>query len=226
MQEAYLSEFGEILLFIIGSLLFMVVTILVASLIRPSRPNPQKLTTYESGEEPVSNAWTQFNVRFYVVALIFLLFEVEIVFLFPWATIFAKKELIQQTNGAWGWFSLLEMLLFIGILALGLACYGALFALVGVLLKRPLVVGLVFAFGWEQIALLIPGYLNRLTLAHYLQALVPHAMPASETTSLLQAVFREVPSAPASLFWLFFALAATLYLAARTVERREFVLEQ
>jgi NADH-quinone oxidoreductase subunit A len=121
MQEAYLSEFGEILLFIIGGLLFMVVTILVASLIRPSRPNPEKLTTYESGEEPVSNAWTQFNVRFYVVALIFLLFEVEIVFLFPWATIFAKKELIKQTNGAWGWFSLLEMLLFIGILALGLA---------------------------------------------------------------------------------------------------------
>ena len=121
MQEAYFSEFGKILLYIIGGILFVSVTLLAASLIRPSRPNAQKLTAYESGEEPVSTAWTQFNVRFYVVALIFLLFEVEIVFLFPWATIFAKKELIEQTNGSWGWFSLLEMFLFIGILALGLA---------------------------------------------------------------------------------------------------------
>jgi NADH-quinone oxidoreductase subunit A len=121
MQQTYLSEFGEILLYIIGGTLFVPVTLLAARIIRPSRPNPEKLTTYESGEEPISHAWTQFNVRFYVVALIFLLFEVEIVFLFPWATVFAKKELIQQTNGAWGWFSLLEMLLFIGILALGLA---------------------------------------------------------------------------------------------------------
>lgn len=114
----------------------------------------------------------------------------------------------------------------LGILALGLACYGALFALVGALLKRPLVVGLVFAFGWEQTALLLPGYLRRFTLAHYLQSLVPHAMPANETTSLLQAVFREVPSPATSLFWLFFALLAALILAARAVERREYVLEQ
>jgi NADH-quinone oxidoreductase subunit A len=60
-------------------------------------------------------------VRFYVVALIFLLFEVEIVFLFPWSTVFAKKELIDGTNGTWGWFSMLEMMVFVLILALGLA---------------------------------------------------------------------------------------------------------
>jgi NADH-quinone oxidoreductase subunit A len=121
MQESYLSEFGEILLFIIGGILFVIGGMFTSRLLRPSRPNAQKLTTYESGEEPVSSAWTQFNIRFYVVALIFLLFEVEIVFLFPWATIFAKKELSEQTNGAWGWFSLIEMFLFILILALGLA---------------------------------------------------------------------------------------------------------
>ena len=57
----------------------------------------------------------------------------------------------------------------LGLLALGLAVYGALFALVGTVLKRPLVVGLVFAFGWEQVALVMPGYLRRFTLAHYLQ---------------------------------------------------------
>jgi ABC-2 type transport system permease protein len=114
----------------------------------------------------------------------------------------------------------------LGILALGLACYGALFALVGTVLKRPLVVGLVFAFGWEQFALLMPGYLRQLTLAHYLQALVPHAMPANETTSLLQAVFRDVPTPATSLFWLLFALVASLVLASRAVARREYVLEQ
>jgi NADH-quinone oxidoreductase subunit A len=97
------------------------VTLLVSRLLRPHRPNPEKLTTYESGEEPVSTAWTQFNIRFYIVALIFLLFEVEIVFLFPWATIFARKELMDQTNGAWGWFSVIEMVVFILVLALGLA---------------------------------------------------------------------------------------------------------
>lgn len=116
-----LSEFGEILLFIIGGAVFIVLTLFISSLIRPHRPNPEKLTTYESGEEPVSSAWVQFNVRFYVVALIFLLFEVEIIFLFPWATVFADKDLMRETNGAWGWFAVIEAVIFIVVLAIGLA---------------------------------------------------------------------------------------------------------
>jgi ABC-2 type transport system permease protein len=114
----------------------------------------------------------------------------------------------------------------LGILAIGLAVYGALFALIGAVLKRPLVIGLIFAFGWEQMALLMPGYLKRFTLAHYVQALVPHAMPSDGPASLLQAVFRDVPSAAAALFWLFFALVVSLFLAARAIERREYILEQ
>ena len=114
----------------------------------------------------------------------------------------------------------------LGILAIGLAVYGALFALAGAVLKRPLVIGLVFAFGWEQVALLMPGYLKRFTLAYYVQSLVPHAMPSDGTTSLLQALFRDVPSPFTSLFWLLFALAVSLFLAARAIERREYVLEQ
>lgn len=120
-QDLYLSAFGEILLYIIAGILFILVTLLVSRLIRPDRPNPEKLSTYESGEETVSSAWNQFNVRFYVVALIFLLFEVEIVFLFPWSTIFANVSLIEQTGGLWGWFAMIEMLIFIVVLALGLA---------------------------------------------------------------------------------------------------------
>jgi ABC-type multidrug transport system permease subunit len=114
----------------------------------------------------------------------------------------------------------------LGILAIGLAVYGALFALIGAVLKRPLVIGLVFAFGWEQMALLMPGYLKRFTLAHYVQALVPHAMPSDGPASLLQAVFRDVPSPATAIFWLFFASAASLFLAARAIERKEYVLEQ
>ncbi len=120
-SEFYISEFGEVLLFIIGGLLFITITLFVSRLIRPDRPNPEKLSTYESGEEPISAAWIQFNARFYIVALIFILFEVEIVLLFPWSTVFANKDLIDQTNGAWGWFALIEAVIFIGVLALGLA---------------------------------------------------------------------------------------------------------
>lgn len=119
-QQHYLSAFGEVLLFITAGIVFILATLFVSRLIRPDRPNPEKLSTYESGEEPISSAWSQFNIRFYIVALIFLLFEVEIVFLFPWSTIFANKKLIEETKGAWGWFSLIEMLIFIIVLALGL----------------------------------------------------------------------------------------------------------
>ncbi len=120
-DQPYISEFGEILLYIIGSTLFIIFILFVSRLIRPHRPNVEKLSSYESGEDPVGMAWTQFNVQFYIVALIFLLFEVEIIFLFPWATVFAKKEFMEQTNGQWGWFTVIEAVIFILILALGLA---------------------------------------------------------------------------------------------------------
>lgn len=120
-EQIYLSAFGEVLLYIVGGILFILVAFFTSSLLRPNRPNAQKLSTYESGEEAIGTAWTQFNIRFYIVALIFLLFEVEIVFLFPWATVFADKELLEETNGLWGWFSVFEVVIFIVVLALGLA---------------------------------------------------------------------------------------------------------
>jgi NADH-quinone oxidoreductase subunit A len=119
-SPSQISEFGEILLFIIGGALFITITLFVSKLVRPNRPNAEKLSTYESGEEPVSSAWMQFNIRFYIVALIFLLFEVEMIFLFPWATVFADKKMIEQSHGQWGWFALTEAVIFIVVLALGL----------------------------------------------------------------------------------------------------------
>ena len=121
----------------------------------------------------------------------------------------------------------MSLVIDLGVLGLGLAAYGALFALIGAALKRPLVVGLVFIFGWELITLVIPGYLKRFTLAYYLQPLVPHSMPAGDTVSLLQgAVFRDPPSVAASLSWLVVAIVVSLILAVRVVEQREYILEQ
>lgn len=115
-----LSEFGTILLFIIGAIVFVVAGTLASRIIRPSKPNPEKLTSYECGEEPIGDAWGQFNIKFYIIALIFLVFEVEMIFLFPWATVFGRAEIIADTNGMWGWFAVTEALIFVGILFLGL----------------------------------------------------------------------------------------------------------
>lgn len=116
-----IDEHSFLLLFIVGAVSFVFIALGVASLIRPHRPNEEKLTTYECGEEPIGNAWGQFNIRFYIVALIFVLFEVEILFLFPWATVFGEKSLDEQTKGLWKWFSLAEAAVFVFLLALGLA---------------------------------------------------------------------------------------------------------
>jgi len=113
-----------------------------------------------------------------------------------------------------------------GLLGLGLAVYGGVFAFVGAFFKRPLVIGLVFAFGWEQVTLALPGYLKQFTIAYYLQALVPHAMPSDGVASLLQGMFRETPPVSVCLTWLTVYLAGFLYLATRVVERKEYVLEQ
>ncbi len=75
--------------------------------------------SYECGEEPIGSAWLPFNTRFYVIALVFLLFEVEMVFVFPWATVFGNHEII-AADKRWGWFALVEMFAFLGILILGL----------------------------------------------------------------------------------------------------------
>ncbi len=104
-----LNEFAKVLLFLIIGSIFVVVALAVNRLIRPHRPNPEKSTIYECGEEPIGNPWVRFNIRFYTVALIFLIFDVEIVFLFPWAVIY--KEL--------GLFAFIEMVVFLLILILG-----------------------------------------------------------------------------------------------------------
>lgn len=121
MIQPTVADFDTILIFIIGGLAFAVIGIYVAKMIRPNRPNYEKLTTYESGEDTIGSAWGRFNMKFYVVALIFLLFEVEILYLFPWSVIFGDAQLIAETNGLWARFAIIEMFIFIFVLSLGLA---------------------------------------------------------------------------------------------------------
>src|SRR5262249_24325772 len=104
----------------------------------------------------------------------------------------------------------------LAMLAVGLAAYGAGFALVGAPLKRPLVIGLVYAFGWEPAVLRFPGYLKRLTVGYYVQALVPHAMPDDSAVSILMQAFREVPTLAASLVALAVITGITLWQAGQT----------
>jgi len=116
---AQISEFGKILLFLIIGIILVALIFFIARLVSTNKPTPEKLTSYECGEEPTGSAWLPFNPRFYVIALIFLLFEVEMVFVFPWATVFGSHE-INFFEPRWGILSLIEMFAFLGILILGL----------------------------------------------------------------------------------------------------------
>ncbi len=120
MTETYLENYAMILLFFAAAILFSVFGLITSGFLNTSKPNFEKLKSYESGEEPSSDARIQYNPGYFVIALIFLLFEVEIIFLFPWALIFDNSELNEVSNGLWSYLSLAEMFIFISILFLGL----------------------------------------------------------------------------------------------------------
>jgi len=118
-EVSQISEFGKIFIFLITGFVLVGMTLFLNRVIAPNKPNAEKLTSYECGEEPVGSAWIPFNGRFYVIALIFLLFDVEMIFIFPWATVYANPDLI-AADKRWGIFTLIEMFVFAGILILGL----------------------------------------------------------------------------------------------------------
>ena len=121
------------------------------------------------------------------------------------------------------------LLIDLGLIGAGLAVYGAVFALVGVWFRRPLLTGLVFVFGWEPVVVVLPGYMKYLTVAYYLQGLAPHAMPQGDALSVIQALLTSVQTPLASganLAALACIWAAALAAALRVVERREYVLGQ
>ncbi len=103
-------DFGTVFLFVIIGTLLLTVALLLAKLLSPKRPSKNKLSTYECGEEAEGSAWVTFNIRYYVIALIFIIFDVEVLFLFPWAVVY--KDL--------GWLAFIEMAIFLMILIVGL----------------------------------------------------------------------------------------------------------
>ena len=113
------GEFGKVFLFLLGAVIFTIIGMLANYFLAPKNPDPEKLTTYECGEEPIGDAGIQFNSRFYLIGLVFLIFEVEVLFFFPWTTVFSSPDYIAEYN-SWGILALIEMLIFAGILILGL----------------------------------------------------------------------------------------------------------
>ncbi len=105
-----LTEFGKVLIFILSGVIFVALGLIGAWIFRPRhRSYPEKNSTYECGEEPVGSAWIRLNVRFYIIALIFLIFDIEIAFLFPWALVYRQ----------FGLFGFFEMAVFLAILMVG-----------------------------------------------------------------------------------------------------------
>src|SRR5438132_10008519 len=109
-MSAYLRDYLTAVIFF-GVAMALVAGVLgLGSFIRPTRPQKDKYTTYESGVDPVGTGWSQSQIRYYIFAVLFVLFDVEVVFIFPWAV---RLEQL-------GVFGLVEMIVFIVILALGL----------------------------------------------------------------------------------------------------------
>ena len=88
-----------VLLFVAAGAAFIFVHLVAGKLIRPSRPDPEKETIYECGEPTIGSAWVQFDLRFYVVALLFVIFDVEVAFFFPWAEVFGKANNVAAAQG-------------------------------------------------------------------------------------------------------------------------------
>jgi len=101
----YLTRYSPIMLFVVVALVFGLWTLVVSSLVQPKYPEPEKLSVYECGSEPFSDARMPFPVRYYIFAMLFVIFDIEVIFLYPWAVVFTKIELI----------GLIEMLVFIGL---------------------------------------------------------------------------------------------------------------
>jgi NADH-quinone oxidoreductase subunit A len=114
-SASFLTSHSAILVFLVMGIGFLAVNLVVWRIIRPSRFSEEKLTTYECGENPTGSAWIQFNIRFYVFALLFIIFDVEAVFLLPWAVVFRKLSAEQ------GLLPYVEGLVFIAILVVALA---------------------------------------------------------------------------------------------------------
>lgn len=105
-----ITDYGYVGLFLIFGIVFVAGALIVSWFLRPRAPHPEKCAAYECGETVRGNAWVQFNVRYYLIALIFVIFDVEVLFLVPWALVFREMGMI----------AFAEMIVFIAVLIIGL----------------------------------------------------------------------------------------------------------
>jgi NADH-quinone oxidoreductase subunit A len=110
MMTYYMNNYVLVTIFIMLGILLVIAALSIGRLLRPNNPTLQKLTTYESGNIPIGSGQIRFNVRYYLFALMFVIFDVEVVFLLPWAVAYEKL----------GLFALVEMLIFVSLLLVGL----------------------------------------------------------------------------------------------------------
>jgi NADH-quinone oxidoreductase subunit A len=108
-------QFASVAILLVLGLFLCGLMLGLGMLLRPSNPSPGKLTTYECGEPPSGSAWINFNIRFYLIALVFVIFDVELAFVYPIAAVF--KRWIAEGRGG---IALFELFAFVGILFLGL----------------------------------------------------------------------------------------------------------
>jgi NADH-quinone oxidoreductase subunit A len=108
-------HFANVLVFFGLGVLLCALMLGLGMLLRPANPNPNKLTTYECGEPPSGSAWINFNIRFYLIALVFVIFDVELAFIYPVMAVY--KDWVARGVGA---LALLEIVTFVAILAVGL----------------------------------------------------------------------------------------------------------
>jgi len=108
-------QFSVALIFLLAAIVFVAINLLIPRLIRPMNPYPEKLTNYECGERPVGTPWIRFNIRFYIIAILFLIFDVEVLFIIPWAVVY--KDLFSEL----GYLVFFEMFVFVLVLGVGLA---------------------------------------------------------------------------------------------------------
>ena len=112
------GQYGTVAVMVVFGAVLYAIIMLLNRLMRPSVPSPLKLSTYECGVEAVGSGWSQMNIRYYVFAFLFVIFDVEAIFLFPWAVIFG--ELSASTTPS-ALYALVAMFLFIATLLEGLA---------------------------------------------------------------------------------------------------------
>lgn len=116
---------GYILIFTVVGAGFVLVNLLVGRLLRPNKPSPEKQTVYECGEPTVGTSYVQFDLRFYVVALLFVVFDVEMAFFFPWAVVFGEANIAADAGDATmqglAWLAFADIAVFFGFLMVGFA---------------------------------------------------------------------------------------------------------